>query len=216
MNRRTYLAAGAAVAASLAGCLGDRGGRGGEPALDISGDELVAEGGEVYLAVTVENTGAGPSGWITLDVDWYAADGEFLANDLGHLWTLGPDEQWDARVYFSGASADLVEEYGVEGMADPEVRTVIDGLEPREVEMQAVEDRVVVTGRIANEIGEDQPSVDVISILYDDRGVVLGDAWAAVSDLAAEENRPFETSWPGRDRAGSAVDQRTFVSESAF
>ena len=227
MRRRAYLAGGLAAIAGLAGCTGGDGGGSdsdnetsdpdeGETTLRIVDHELV-EGGPtgLHLAVSVENATESPTGWLTLDVEWLDGDGTTVGSDMTHLGTLDAGETWEARVYYTGDETG-VEDYRIEGVGDPDRATAPEGLDLLESEMEIDGDEVVVEGVVENATGADQPTVEVTAIIYDERGVVMDDAWTSVSDLPDGETWAFEVTWLGFDRAEAAADHVVFVSDSAF
>ncbi|TYL38872.1 hypothetical protein CV102_10210 [Natronococcus pandeyae] len=189
-----------------------------EAILDITDHELVVddEASVTYLAVTVENVGDVASGWITLETDWYDSRGDYLDTDLAHLGMLSAGKTWQARVYYDGSDATSVTDFTVDGRVDPDPLTVPGGLEVIESDVEIDGDDVVVTGRFGNDTGETQPNVDVIALLFDDEGVVLGDGWVNETDVPNGETRSFECVWDGRDRADDVADHTAIVTSSAF
>lgn len=187
-----------------------------EAVLDVVSHELVAADDATYLAATVENVGDVASGWITLEADWIDARDERLETDLAHLGTLGPGRSWRARAYYSGSDPEQIADYVLEGRADLEPLPVPSGLEVLESDVDLEGEEVVVTGRFGNGTGEAQPNVDVIALLSDDAGTVLGDVWTNEADVPNGESRSFEGRWNGRDRAADVVDHDVIVTSSAF
>ncbi|ELY59845.1 hypothetical protein C491_05736 [Natronococcus amylolyticus DSM 10524] len=228
MNRREFL--GATGALGIAGLSGgalstaasqDRDQRSDsdpddEAILEVTDHELVAADDATYLAATVENGGDVAAGWITLEVDWIDARDERLETDLAHLGTLGPGQSWQARAYYSGSEPELIADYTLEGRADLEPLPVPSGLEVLESDVALEGEEVVVTGRFGNGTGEAQPNVDVIALLSDDAGTVLGDVWTNEADVPSGESRSFEGRCNGRDRADDVVDHEAIVTSSAF
>ena len=229
MNRREFL--GTTVALGIAGLSGgalstaanqdsdddeDGDSHDNEAVLEVVDHELVVGDEATFLAATVENVGDVAAGWITLEVDWDDARDEHLETDLAHLGTLGPGQSWRARVYYGGSEPERVADYTLEGRADLEPLPVPSGLEVLESDVDLEGEEVVVTGRFGNGTGEEQPNVDVIALLSDDAGTVLGDVWTNETDVPSGESRSFEGRWNGRDRADDVADLDVIVTSSAF
>lgn len=245
MNRRQVLyGSGLVMASTLAGCIGgetqeaEGGTRDNESSnssnnstrnetgdnestakIEIVEHELVVDEGEyitdVYVEALIENTGAAPSGNIELQADWYNADGDYLGNDTGWLISLGPDESWEARVYYLGSNADQVDDYEFGGDFD-ETPAGADpsSLELLGSEMQVSEDDVVVTGEIENISEETEEYVAAVAKIYDEDGLVLGDNFTNVTELRGGETWAFEVSWLGQERTDRAATHDLLVSNT--
>ena len=183
-------------------------------------DELVVEEGtlftEAYVEAVVENTTDDPTGRLELVVDWYDDDGNYLDDDRSYLQSLGPGEQWEARVS-ALTDAEDIGEYELEGSFeldhpgfDPE------GLDLVESEMTVDEDEAVIEGRIENNTGVEAGYVEVIVKVYDSEGVVLGDDWTNETDIPEGETWAFDVSWRGRDRTERADDYEILIADSAL
>jgi len=247
MNRRSMLAgAGVSLTALIAGCTEssdvEGGSRDGEEGtdeestdeertsanLEIVDHELVVEEGDfstdVYVEATVENTGDAPSGDVQLQADWYDGDGNYLDNDTGRLSTLGVGETWSARVYHLGSGAENIDDYEIEGEFDEDTYEPPEGVSLVDSSLNVQEDdlgdmEVVVEGRVENETEEDQSYVEVVAIIYNDSGDVIGDDWTNVTDLRAGETWAFDFTSFGaaiRNRAEQATDHKIRIKTSAW
>ncbi len=191
----------------------------GDAVVEIVDHELVVEegefGDEVYVAATVENTGAAPSGTIELTADWYDASGDYMDNDSAFLQSLGAGEAWAARVPYLGTNPGDVDSYQFDGEYDAETPPMNpDGLTLRGSEMNVGDGEVVIRGEVVNERGADVSYIEATGKVYDADGVLLGDEYTNVTDVPAGETWTFETTWL-TDRAGEAVDFDVWVTDTA-
>lgn len=249
MNRRSLLVGtGASLTALIAGCTESSDVEGGsrddeestdeestgeespsESAnLEIVDHELVVEEGDfstdVYVEAIVENTGEVPSGAVRLQADWYDGDGNYLDNDTDRLTMLGEGETWSARVYYLGSGAEDIDDYEIEGEFDEDTYEPPEGVSLVDSSMNVEEDdfggmEVIVEGRVENETDEDLSYVEVIAIIYNDSGDVLGDAWTNVTELRAGETWAFDFPHFGpaiRNRAEQATDHNIRIKTSAW
>lgn len=199
----------------------------GEADLEIVDHELVVEEGDfttdVFVEVTVDNTGDAPSGDVELQVDWYDADGNYLDNDTGRLTTLGAGETWSARVYHLGTAAEDIDDYEIEGEFAEEAYEPPEGISLVESSMEVIEgdydDELVVEGLVENDSGEDQPYVEVVATIYNANGVVLGDEWTNVTDLRDGDTWAFEFDYFSpdvRNRTDEAADHDILIKTSRW
>ena len=196
--------------------------------LEIVDHELVVEEGDfstdVYVEAIVENTGEVPSGAVRLQADWYDGDGNYLDNDTDRLTMLGEGETWSARVYYLGSGAEDIDDYEIEGEFDEDTYEPPEGVSLVDSSMNVEEDdfggmEVIVEGRVENETDEDLSYVEVIAIIYNDSGDVLGDAWTNVTELRAGETWAFDFPHFGpaiRNRAEQATDHNIRIKTSAW
>lgn len=238
VNRRKFLlGSSVALTSALAGCASDgteevEGGTRDENGnaesnesadIEILDSELVIEAGswptDVYVEVTVENSGDVPSGDINLQADWYDEDGNYLDNDNARLTALKDGETWLARVYFLGTDAEDIEDYELEGEFSEDDYEPTEGLSLANSNMEVQGDELTVEGEVENNTGEEQSYVEVVATIYDEDGNVLGDQWTNVTDLRDGETWAFDFDYFSRDvrnRAQDAADHEILVKGSAW
>lgn len=198
---------------------------GGEPAVELASHELVTvttsepTGTTETPAVdaTIENRGNGRSGDATLLVDWYDADGTFLATDEAALRTLRPGETWLARVYPSATTdAGAIADYEATVVfGDPDTGTP-EGLTVAESQL-SVNGEARIHGALENGTGEALFYVEVIGRVLDSEGRVLGDDWTNDTQFAAGATWRFDLRYddPDRDRI-EAIDGFEVVPLGSF
>lgn len=110
-SRRRFLAATGAVAGvGLAGCSSDDGGDsdadgdGGDGGTDeanvvLQEDELVdREDGTTQIDFVAENTGGKRAGKVTLNYEWFDADGATMDQSFKNLYFLDAGQQWNDTI----------------------------------------------------------------------------------------------------------------------
>lgn len=191
-----------------------------EAVIEMVDHELVVEEDDisttVYVEAMLENTGAGPSGRIDLEVDWYDEDGNYLDDGRTWLLTLPAETEWEAHIYHLGSGDEDVADYEIDGEFGLERPDAFDpeGLEVVDSDIQVGERDLDVTGEIINDTGDEASYIQAIATLFDEDGVVLGDARTNVSGVPDGETWAFDMSWNGRDRIPRVDDYELHVTDS--
>lgn len=171
--------------------------------IEITDHELVHDDSgfstETYVAATVENTGDGPTGEISIEASWYS-EGDYLDADTVYLQTLGAGETWLARVEYLGSGGEDIDDYELEYEVEADPPSASDGLDLAESDMRVGEDEVIIEGRVENNTDDDQSYIQATAKLYNSDGAVLDDVWTNVTDVPEGETWAFDVSWfePGR------------------
>ncbi|MFC7142771.1 FxLYD domain-containing protein [Halosimplex aquaticum] len=187
----------------------------GEPNVQIVESELVVEEGQwstdTYVAATVENQGDAPSGQITLTAEWYDSNGDFLDNANQYLPILRAGETWEAHVH-ALSDAEKIEDYDLSGEYESTPARPPENVEIVETSHEVSDDGgVTVTGRVANNTGEEINYLEAEALLYDDSGVVLSGDWTNQSGIPKDETWRFEIEWFQFDRAERVADHNVIL-----
>jgi hypothetical protein len=91
----------------------------GEPDVEFGEQNLIKDDSgyttEAYAEVVVENTGDGSAGQVSVNVEWYDADGNYLDDTTGRLPSLDAGEVWVAQVSALSSDPEDIESIEISG-----------------------------------------------------------------------------------------------------
>jgi hypothetical protein len=157
-----------------------------------------------YVSVPVANQAKSPSGFVTLAVEWYDSDGNFLDNSENGIVTLGPGETWKARVY-PPSNIEDVSDYKLSGTFDPEPPSAPDGVVLVESTLDSTAGHLV-TGRVKNDTGKELRTLGAIAKVYDSEGAVLYAAGTNQSEIPRGATWEFSIRFFSFFRSKKATD----------
>lgn len=186
----------------------------GSPDVAVAQSELVVDDSgafrTVYVAATLTNEGDGDTGQITLQVDWYDADGNFLDNSTAYLQHLAAGETWLARVTALG-NEDQIEDFELTTEVEEEPPQQPTGAELLDSEMQIGEDTVTITGHVENQREETMGYLEAIGKLYDAEDNVLSSEWTNQADVPPGTTWEFTIEWIVVDRIDAVASHQVVL-----
>lgn len=173
---------------------------------------------EAYAEVIVENVGDGAAGQITVDVEWYDADGNFLDNDTGRLPSLEAGEVWIAQVSALTTDAEDIDSIEVSGEFEDSSPVQPKDMRVRESELEVEDYSAQITGVAENNREDEMDYVEAHGKIYDEQDRVIGGGWTNETDIPAGTNWKFEIPLAGRsrERASDAADHVAFLDADLF
>lgn len=193
----------------------------GEPDVQFGERELIKDDSgyttEVYAEVIVENTGDGPAGQVTVNVEWYDADGNFLEDTAGRLPSLEDGEVWIAQISALTSDPEDIESIKISGeFESPPVAP--EGMQVTESELEIEEYSSQITGVAENNREEETDYVEAHGKIYDDQERVIGGGYTNETEIPGGRNWAFEIRLPGRAaaRAEGAADHVAFLDADLF
>lgn len=184
----------------------------GEPNVQFGDSELVIDDSGVttdaYAEVIVENVGDGPTGQVTVAVEWYDADGNYLDDNAGQLPSLDAGETWVAQVSAPTSDPENIDSIEVSGEFKNSPPVGPEGMKVAESELEIAEFESIITGVAENRRDDEIGYVEAHGKIYDDQGRVIGGAWTNETDIPAGTDWAFEIILIGRAdaRAEDAAD----------
>ena len=189
-----------------------------EADVTIGSTELVTKEDDFFtrkwVAATVTNEGDAASGQITLTVEWYDSEGNYLTDTNEYLESLGPGETWAARVE-KLTDVEEVADYEISGEYETDPLQPPDGVELVKSELQIGEEPQI-SGEVANTTEESLDYIEAIGKLYDGDGVVLGSEYTNETDIPADTNWAFTLEWLVFDRTDQVEDHKVLLDGSPF
>jgi len=170
----------------------------GEPEIVLGDGALSKQEGsystDAWVDVTVTNEGQGASGQITLTAQWYDGNGDYIGDAIELLPTLRAGETWAARVYAYSDQEDI-EGFELDGEFETDPPVAPEGLDLTESDLTVEDEEVTVTGRVANNTGEDVDYAEANARLITADGTILSGEFTNESDVPAGETWRFEVTW---------------------
>jgi hypothetical protein len=194
----------------------------GEPDVQFGERELIKDDSgystEAYAEVIVENVGDGPAGEVTVEVEWYDSDGNYLDASTGRLPSLDAGEVWIAQVSALSSDPEDIDSIEISGEFDNSPPVAPEGMKVTESELEIEDFSSQITGVAENNREEDIGYVEAHGKIYDDQGRVIGGGWTNETDIPAGRNWAFEIRLSGRaaDRAEDATDHVAFLDADIF
>lgn len=192
----------------------------GEPDVERGKTELVVDDSgfttDVYVAAEVVNRGDGASGRVTLTVNWFDADGNYIDDSRAYLATLGAGETWLARVTFLGTGAEEVDDFEISGEFETEHPRDPSDAELVDSDLLTGDEEVKITGQVENRSDDEIDYIEVIGKLYDGDGNVLATDLANQSGVPGGETWRFELNWLVFDRADQVADYDVLLNATLY
>jgi len=194
----------------------------GEPDLEFRERELIKDDSgyttEAYAEVIVENIGDGSAGQVTVNIEWYDADGNFLDDSTGRLPSLEPGEVWIAQVSALTSDPEDIESIEISGEFENTPLAYPEGMRVIESELEIEEYSAQISGVAENTREDEMGYVEAHGKIYDGQGRVIGGGLTNETDIPAGRNWAFEIPLTGRSaaRAEDAADHIAFLDADLF
>lgn len=194
----------------------------GEPDVQFGEQNLIKDDSgyttEAYAEVVVENTGDGSAGQVSVNVEWYDADGNYLDDTTGRLPSLDAGEVWVAQVSALSSDPEDIESIEISGEFENAPPVAPDGMEVTESELEIGEYSAEITGVAENSRQDEIGYVEAHAKIYDGQDRVIGGGYTNETDIPAGRNWAFNIRLSGRatTRAEDAANHVAFLDADIF
>lgn len=168
---------------------------------------------EVYAEVIVENTGDATAGEVTVDVEWYDTNGNYLDDSTGRLPSLEAGEVWIAQVSAYTTEPEEIDSFEISGEFENSQPVAPEGMQVAESQLDVGEYSSKITGVAENNRDDEFGYIEVHGKLYDGQGRVIGGGSANESSIPAGRDWAFGIRLSGRAeaRAEDATEHIAFL-----
>lgn len=191
-----------------------------QPDIQIQQHDLVVEQGEystdVYVAATVINDGDAAASRISLTVNWFDEDGNYIDDSLGTCHALDVGETWAARVVFFTSEPDRVADYEISVDTVEGRPTTPAGVTLTDSRLLVGDNEAKVTGTVENSHSETLDYLEAAVKFYDADGVVLFTEYTNKTTVTAGETWDFEVETLLVDRLNQIESYEVVLSASIY
>jgi len=173
---------------------------------------------EKYVEVVVENVGDGPAGQITVTVDWFDADDNYLEETEGRIPSLEAGEVWVAQVSALTSDTENIKSFEITGEFEDTPPVAPSGMQVTESELEIDDFSTQISGVAENTRDGEMDYVEAHGKIYDDQGRVIGGGWTNETEIPAGSNWAFEILLSGRAavRAENATEHTAFLNANSI